>query len=44
MLFKCSPVVNPPDPLVISFPDFTPRIGTPEGFKDFVAPTTTALP
>ena len=38
-LFQGSPVVNPLDALVISFPDFTPRIGIPEAFKDFVAPT-----
>ena len=44
MLFNCSLVVNPPDALVISFPDSTPRIGTSEGFKDFVALTTIASP
>ena len=39
MLFQGSPVVNPPEALVISFPNFTPRIGIP---GSFVAPTTVA--
>ena len=42
MFFQGSPVVDPPDVLVISFPDFTPRIGNPEVFKGFAAPTTAA--
>ena len=42
MFFQGSPVVDPPDVLVISFPDFTPRIGNPEVFKGFAAPTTVA--
>ena len=44
MLFQGSSVVNPSDALGISFPDFTPRIGIPEAFKDFVAPPTAAPP
>ena len=42
MLFQGSLVVNQPDALVISFPDFTPRIGIPVAFKDFVASTKVA--
>ena len=44
MLFQGSSVVNPPDALMISFQDFTPRIGIPEAFKGFVAQTTVAPP
>ena len=44
MLLQGSSVVNPADALVISFPDFNPRIGIPEVFKGFVAPTTLAPP
>ena len=39
MLFQGFSVVNPADGPMISFPDFTPRIGIPEVFKGFVAPT-----
>ena len=39
MLLQGSVVVNPADALMISFLDFTPRIGIPEAFKGFVAPT-----
>ena len=42
MLLQGASVVNPADALVISFPDFTPRIGIPEACEGFVAPTTVA--
>ena len=44
MLFQVSSVVNPADALVISFPDFTLRIGIPEAFKGFAVPATVAPP
>ena len=44
MLFQGSSVVNPVNALMISFPDFIPRIGIPEDFKEFVAPITVASP
>ena len=35
MLFQVVPVVNPPDVLVISFPDLTPRIQIPTSIQKF---------
>ena len=44
MLFQDHPVLNPPDALVISVSDITPKIGIPEALKEFVKPTTVAPP
>ena len=35
MLFQVFTVVNPPDVLVISFPDLTPRILIPTSIQEF---------